>query len=763
MTSLGLLLATAAGWQIARASAEATPVSPVPASLPASAPAGQRGGRTLDVPTSLPAGIPPYAAYGGSGSCAECHERAYEEWRQSHHAKAQRLLLPELDHEAFEPRRTIHHGTQTATAEVQNGRYTITTIGSEGKPRSFEPIGVIGVAPLWQYLIPAPGGRLQVTELAFDPEKKDWFNVYEDEDRQHWEWGHWSQRGMNWNNMCAACHTTGYRKNYDADRDAYRSTYVELGIGCEQCHGPMRDHVDWQNAHPDQEGDPTLKPFDRETHFSICGSCHARRADLTGDFQPGEKFVEHYDLVLPDTSDVYYPDGQVHEEDFEFAAFNLSFMRAWGVRCTDCHFWHTGKVAKEDNRLCQRCHERGITTKIPIDEVEHSHHPKGKEGFFCVDCHMPQTVYMARHWRRDHGMTIPDPLLTKEHGIPNACTRCHEEEGLDWSIDYVKQWYGERMDRPTRHRARLLARLKKGDMDAVPGVLDLLKNETNPVWRAAYAKFLVSAIGGAGQEATRMAVLDAMTGLLDDADPQPQGAALEILEPRTPELAERIAAKRDSPHRLVRIKAAWAMRSQWEPDTPATRDLKRFLAYNWDQPTGAFQWANLLADTNRAEESLPWYEKAIGWDPAAAAFRHSYAVTLHALGKSQTAIAQLHKASEIEPDQVAYPYALGLLYAELGQLQLARDALRTVVDKDDSQGRFWYNLALAEAKVGNLEAAVDALHEAEALQPQVADYPYARATIHYQLKEYGEMRAALERTLEINADHPQAKALLFGH
>jgi len=714
----------------------------------------------------MPAGEPPYEAFGGSASCAECHERAFEEWRQSHHANAQRMLVSELDRQAFDPTRAIRHGIQRDSAEVCDGRYVLNTMGSDGKKEDFEPIGVIGVDPLWQYLIPEEGGRLQVTELAFDPDKKDWFNVYEDEDRQYHEWGHWTGRGMNWNSMCATCHTTAYRKNYDPDHDAYRSIYVELGVGCEQCHGPMRDHNDWQTAHRDQAGDPTLKPFDRETYFSICGSCHARRADLTGEFHAGESFVEHYDLFLPDTSDVYYPDGQVHEEDFEFAAFNLSYMGAWGVRCMDCHMWHTGKVTRTDNRLCLRCHERGITTKIPIDEVEHSHHPKGEagSGFLCTDCHMPQTVYMARHWRHDHGMTIPDPLLTKEHGIPNACTRCHEKEGLDWLIDYVQQWYGKRMERPTRHRARLLARLKAGDPDAVPGVLELLKNETSPVWRAVYAKFLASALGVITEDAMRMALFDAMIGLLDDPDPRPQGVAIEALDPfaTIPDLAKRIIVKRDSPHRLVRIKAAWTMRSQWQPDSLAAQDLNRFIQYNWDQPTGAFQWANLLADTNRAEESLPWYEKAIAWDPATAPFRHTYAVTLHGLGKSNMAIAQLQKAAELDPNQAAYPYALGLLFAELGQLQQARDALRAAVDKDKSQGRFWYNLALAETRLGNHQAAVDALLEAEALEPHVADYPYARATIYYQLGQQGEMRDALLRTLQINPNHPQARALLMG-
>ncbi|HRR87448.1 MAG TPA: multiheme c-type cytochrome, partial [Phycisphaerae bacterium] len=172
---------------------------------PASAPAGDPASQAASAPA-------PAGAWGGSESCKRCHEEAYAEWKTSHHANALRDIVPDLDHEAFSPRREIRHGTQTSYADMRDGRLVLTTMGPDGKQQDFEPIGVIGVDPLWQYLIPFPGDRLQVTELAFDPAKKEWFDVYGAEDRQYWEWGHWTQRGMNWNDMCAVCHTTSFQK-----------------------------------------------------------------------------------------------------------------------------------------------------------------------------------------------------------------------------------------------------------------------------------------------------------------------------------------------------------------------------------------------------------------------------------------------------------------------------------------------------------------------------------------------------------------------
>lgn len=729
------------------------PAEPVEPSVP-------DWGAEAHPPTRLPPGQPPFQAWGGSPSCFECHEEDYHDWKHSHHALAQRPVDPDLDRPAFHPPHTIQHGTQTSSAQMQDGRFTLTTMGPDGEPTTYEPLGVIGVDPLWQYLIDWGDGRWQVTELAYDPETSEWFNVYGQEDRQYWEWGHWVGRGMNWNSMCATCHLTGYRKNYVADQDGYGSIYLELGVGCEQCHGPMQDHVHWQEENPDQEGDPTLVEFTRETYDSICGSCHARRADLTGRFMPGELFTDHYELILPDMTDTYYPDGQVLDENFEYAAFRLSAMHHWGVRCTDCHDWHTGKVTRADNRLCQRCHSRPIAGRIAIDPDLHGHHPPGSLEFDCADCHMPQTVYMARHWRRDHGMTIPDPLLTKEFGIPNACTRCHEEEGVDWAIDYVHQWYGERMNRPMRTRTRLLARIKEGDWTAAPDLIDWLAQEEHPLWRAVCAKFLAPVLMGTDDEALHSRIVETMVGLLDDPGVEVQAAAIEALEPLMPRAASVIAPKLDHPSRLVRIKAAWAMRRQLQPGHEAWDDLITYLQYNWDQPLGAFQWAVFLVDRGQAEEALTWFERAIAWDPGAPGLRHSYAVTLHELGQSAEAIRQLRTAAAVAPEEGAFPYALGLLYAEQGRIREARDALRDAVAKDPGHARFWYNLALAEAQLDDADASVRAIARAEALAPRVAQYPYVRATIHMQFNQRDEARQAAESALEIDPEFRPAMALL---
>jgi hypothetical protein len=68
--------------------------------------------------------------------------------------------------------------------------------------------------------------------------KLRWFHIYPDEEIKHDDVLHWTKLNQNWNFMCAECHSTGLRKNYDAKTDRFATTWAEISVGCETCHGP---------------------------------------------------------------------------------------------------------------------------------------------------------------------------------------------------------------------------------------------------------------------------------------------------------------------------------------------------------------------------------------------------------------------------------------------------------------------------------------------------------------------------------------------
>jgi tetratricopeptide (TPR) repeat protein len=721
-----------------------------------------------------------HAEYAGSASCRTCHEEAFELWARSNHGLAERVPNLAVDRHAFEPARSFSHGTQKTSLRLDGTNCLVTCIGLSGTNETLPVVRVIGNDPLRQFLVAAPGGRLQTLEASYDPHRHQWFNVYGDEDRRPGEWGHWTGRGMNWNTMCAGCHNTRVRKNYNEATDSYRTTMVELTVGCESCHGPSKAHVDWQQQYGRSgRTDPALPKLNRQQVLDNCGFCHARRTDLTGDFKPGDSFFDHQSLTLVDQTDHYYPDGQVREEDYEFAAFLGSRMHARGVYCLDCHNPHSMKPLLPGNWLCLRCHNGSYTNAPVIDPVAHSHHqvfgyasdgkltnadltsyiPKEikETGGECVNCHMPQTAYMQRHWRHDHGFTIPDPLLTKQYGIPNACNRCHAAKSVDWALENCVKWYGPKMERLTRARAQWIAQARRGDPAARQPLIAVLAGSETPYWKAAAASLLSQ---WAGDVATREALLKA----LEDPHPLVREQAARALEPLVGQPASAVATALgkllDDPVRSVRVSAAWALRAGLPAGTVASRDLQRYLSLNADQPSGQLQEGAYDLANGRLQEALAHYQKAVAWDTNSAPTRHDLAVALSMLGRTREAIEQLEAACHIDPKEAEYQFKLGLACNELGKPDQTVAALDKAVQLDPRHAGAWFNLGLVRSSAGQEEAALEALLRAEALTPGVPQIPYARATILAHLGRKQEARVATQRALELNPGYADAQRLL---
>ena len=721
-----------------------------------------------------------FAQYGGSASCKECHREAYASWKNSNHGLAERQPAKAMDERAFQPPRTFPHGSQETSLSQAHGRYQVKAVGVSKNSEIFAVERVIGNDPLRQFLVKFPGGRFQTLEASYDPHGDQWFNVYGKEDRQPGEWGHWTGRGMNWNSMCAACHNTRLRKNYDETSDSYHTIMAEPTVSCEACHGPLKAHNEWQKQFGKSgKKDPTVAKLTPQQIMENCAYCHSRRGELTGDFKPGDDFFDQARLTIVDGTDVYYPDGQVHGEDYEFTAFLGSKMHGRGITCLDCHNPHSARTNLPGNFLCMRCHNGGYANAPIINPVSHSRHKvfgydasgvligadlttyKPKEiketGGECVNCHMPQTVYMERHWRHDHGFTVPDPLLTKEHGIPNACNRCHQDKDANWALKYCDEWYGKKMERPSRQRTQIIAAARAGDAPARDGLLGLFTSEQNPYWRAVAAGLLQPWVG-------EPAVRTALVHGLSDTDAVVREQCIRALQPAVEAnvagAVEAMGKRLDDPFRNVRIAAAWALRATVDPASKAGGELLHSLEISADQPTGQMQKGVWALARNDPQGALTNYEKAIQWDPNSAPIRNDYAVVLAGLNRSEEAVAQMEEACKLEPRNAEYRYRLGLAWNERGDTQKTIATLQTAVELDSGLAPAWYNLGLALNSVGRAAAGLAALSRAEVLSPQDPRIPYARATILAGLGKTDEARQAVERALQIQPGYAPAQDLL---
>lgn len=676
-----------------------------------------------------------------SGTCRECHVPQFDGWSGTDHALANRprSAVPEAT-PAWASAPPVAHGEEMAGADL-----------------------ILGHAPLWQPLVPKPGGRWQPHELAYDPVKKDWFNVFGSEGRRAGEWGHWTGRGMNWNSMCAHCHMTGYQKNYDATTDSFHSTWVEHGVGCIQCHGPT---VPGHGA----KGAPatpwaSAPPFrgDRQRMMQTCAPCHARNEQLTLDFQPGDLYHDHYRVTLPSEPGIFHPDGQQRDEDFNWTSVLLSRMGHAGVTCMDCHDPHTTKtlLPVQNNALCLQCHSAPERVQpngaraVPIDPVAHSRHAEGSTGNQCVSCHMPTTTYMQRSPRHDHGWLKPDPLLTKELGIPNACSTCHTDKPVDWAIAAVDTWYGSKMESRQRSRARAVAAAQAGRSEAAASLLALLGGEDIPAWRATYFQLLTPFLGGDSGPAIVAAAQTALTA----GDPLERSAAVRLLGAHEPS-RDRLRPLLQDPLRLVRLDAAWALSPELAAGSPARKELDAYLALSLDQPSGRVRLGQDLANQGRLLEAETEIRRASQWDANSPVIHDTHGLVLNALGRNLEAAAKFYRAAQLQPADAEAAMRAALAYAEAGHLPEAETSFRLALERDPTFHRAWYNLGLLQAQTNRLDEAVVSLRRAEKEGPRSADYPFALATVLLRRGDRDGAMEAARRALALDPNQTGARQIL---
>jgi hypothetical protein len=132
----------------------------------------------------------------------------------------------------------------------KDGKPFVRTDGPDGRLADYPVAYVFGVAPLQQYLVELPGGRFQALSVAWDsrPRAKGgqrWFHLYPGERVDHRDVLHWTNPSQGWNTQCAECHSTNLRKGYRFAEDRFETTFAEIDVSCEACHGPGSRHAEW--------------------------------------------------------------------------------------------------------------------------------------------------------------------------------------------------------------------------------------------------------------------------------------------------------------------------------------------------------------------------------------------------------------------------------------------------------------------------------------------------------------------------------------
>jgi Flp pilus assembly protein TadD len=748
-----------------------------------------RGGQDAAAPPPRPgpeASAPPAepaAGYVGVARCGGCHPTEAAVWHGSDHDRAMQVASEATVLGNFDDARFEHFGV-TSRFFRRDGGYRVETEGADGRPAEFGVAWTFGVRPLQQYLIRFPRGHVQALGIAWDSRPRveggqRWYSLYPNERVPPGDPLYWTQPSQRWNTQCAACHSTNVRRGYDLAHDSYETTWSELDVACEACHGPGARHVAWAEAArrsgtaPAAGGDlglvvrfPVVRPGEwtlapgapiahlaaprgPRTELETCAPCHSRRSQLREGALPGTPFLDAYRPSLLEPG-LYEADGQIRGEVYVYGSFVQSPMYAAGVTCSDCHDPHSLRRRAEGNALCVGCHRPEV-----FDAPAHHHHRPGSAGARCVSCHMPARTYMGVDVRRDHSFRVPRPDLSVSIGTPNACTDCHRDRPAKWAADAVARWFpAGRSGAPQYGQA--LAAGRRGLPGADAALTALAADPAQPAIARATALELLAEPAPA---AVRRGAADpdplVRLGALEAAPALAPAARLDAVVSllRDPRLAVRIEAARvlaGVPAPLWRPAdrsaladglAEYRAAQHVQDDRPEAHLNLGLLDVAVADPGGARREYDTalrlqpgfvpavvnLADLDRAEghdaEAEARLRKALASAPDDASLHHALGLTLVRLGRRDAAVSELERAAELAPEDARYAYVLGVALHDAGQTDRALAVLRAAQSRRPGDRDLLVALVTFSAQAGH---TTDAERWARELVKAFPDDPEAR-------------------------------------
>jgi len=670
--------------------------------------------------------------------CVECHEEQYKEWIGSHHNLAMDVAADGTVIGNFNNSTFTNQGV-TSTFYRKDGKFFVRTDGSDGKLQDYEVTYVFGADPLQQYMIEFPDGRIQLLDIAWDTHKKEkggqrWFHLHPDEKITPRHIFHWTRRFLNWNYMCAECHTTNLQKNFDLETNTFKTTWTMIDVGCQACHGPGSNHVEWAGSFK-KTGDEEI-PFDitglevnlkdkkSRAQVEACARCHARRNGLRKDYEYGKPFMDFYvPQVLTDP--LYYPDGQILDEVYVYGSFLQSKKYQKGILCTDCHNPHTAQLRRKGNELCKRCHfasttEQGEKIKTKrYDLPDHHFHELGSAGAQCVECHMPETKYMIVDPRRDHKFQIPRPDLSVKLEIPNPCNRCHTDKSAQWSTDKINEWYPLTKDKREKeiHFAEVFAAGQSDNQEAEAGLINIINDKSRPaIIRATALNILSRYRSKEAVDRTALSLRDndplvryeavrALSALIPKVlGPEEQQKKYSLLSPL---LKDKIRAVRSETARtLTEVPAKLFNQKDLTDFNKALDEYKDRQDSIADRPESHLNLGIMYENLGQSDIAETSYKTAIRLVNDFTPARFNLANFYNRLKRNEDAEVQFKEIIKFDPENGEAYYSLGLLMAEMKRMDEAVDLLAKAVILLPDQVRVRYNYALTLRHLGQAEDAL---------------------------------------------------------
>jgi predicted CXXCH cytochrome family protein len=705
-------------------------------------------------PAQNPSGLPyptlttlttPSSDYLGSKSCARCHEVEHGQWTNSLHIKMTKPIAEALVVGDFSAgARFADHG-RSYTFGTKDGRPFMSIAFGDRAPETFAIDYTLGAKRYQGYLSTLPDGRIYVLPAFWHVASRrwvDWKEITPIPDGAH-------EIRQIWNVNCFNCHGTNIVQGYDISARRYRSTWTEMGIGCEACHGPGRQHVELMEA---WEKDPSSKPaYDNSSKnrqlsdilkiFSVksseprriydtCAYCHGNKNNVFTGFRGGDRYT---DYALPflisepipsnDLQGEFWPDGRPNRFNRPQALTLSGCFKAGAIACTNCHVAHGSRndfslkvnihQGRNGDLLCTQCHQtpKPLGSQLPAISsqaaqpgaesrelkasfsgaglTKHTFHAPESAGSRCISCHMSDVNWRLLIRRRDHTFQPPVPENTVKFGIPNACTTCHDDKTPEWAARQMDAWWG---DQARRSKAAWLAdtmyRAGSGDPATLPDLAKLAVDRSEGfLVRASAAEYVAQLIASGESRASRRSSVMSQTSFGDTtSSPTSRRAPAEV----TPAIVNALIGAAADPEPVVRAGALKALGT--------TGQRERVLA-----PVVA-----RLVDQSRVVRTRA-VEVLVGFS----------IVDLPGIAGEALKRAQAEYVASLEafPDVASNHAALGWLEAEKGNVSAAERALDDALKVEAKYAFPWVVKGVLAARAERYADAIGFWKQARGIEP----------------------------------------------
>jgi predicted CXXCH cytochrome family protein len=397
------------------------------------------------------------AKYVGSQICAGCHKDDHAEWKQTWHANMHRVLRPGIVIADFYSKEITYKDVEIETPDKKKMKISpIVRLNREGDSFSFTLVDKDNSANNQTYPIAYVFGgnwnqhfEAQVGSVYY-PTPMRW--IVEDDQ--------WTTKPFNdlwWvadgtpdgrpkrpeempktktgDATCDGCHTTGFSIAKSKENGNWVGQKVELGIGCEACHGPGGIHATSKQK-IDIVNPALLNAVQQD---QLCGQCHSRINNKQEkelffplEFKPGNTDLSQRVKFWTYSANRknFWPNGYASKNRQQYHDVQFSGHNKAGVTCITCHDTHSGRkgyaqVRGDKNTLCVQCHK--------ASSEFYSGSAMDKAAVGCTDCHMARianrsdaTQKSKDHWDvNSHNFAVVLPRMAEKLKMKSSCDACH--------------------------------------------------------------------------------------------------------------------------------------------------------------------------------------------------------------------------------------------------------------------------------------------------------------------------------------------------